>query len=97
MSEERFAFARPLEAEINSDGSLGVFFQMRGSDSEAIETLKGIMDQELGSEGTDISIEDYRKRSGSVFGFSSSRWNSSWEPQGPIKNWGPPPEDPRLN
>ena len=96
MSEERFAFASPLEAEINSDGSAGVFFQMRGSDSEAIEALKEVMDQELGSEGIDMSIEDYKKRS-AVFGFSSSRWNSLWEPQGPTKNWGPPPGNPQLN
>lgn len=32
-----------------------------------------------------------------AFGFSSSSWNSAWNPEGPTPNWRKPPPDPTLN
>lgn len=33
----------------------------------------------------------------SSFGFSSKRWSSPYNPEGPKKNWRTPPADPTLN
>lgn len=86
-------FIKPLEVKINADGTEEV---------NAIVAATGPNDKI-----TDLVLEDLRKDLGAreltkselrnMHAFSSSRWNSTWNPKGPKPNWGKPPKDVREN
>jgi len=93
--EERFAFGIPTEAEFKSDGNVRLELTVVASDEAMAEVLTEHLEEYLGAGSVEIGFDEHK--GGSFFGFSSSRWNSPWKPEGPKKNWGSPPGNPQLN
>ncbi len=56
------------------------------SDSEDAESDVARQFKDIHGDGVVEGISERRGKSTS-FGFSSKRWNSSWNPEGPKKNW----------
>lgn len=89
-----FAAALPVEKIIEKDEEITVL-EVVGTDDETIEELRKMIEEETG-----IPIETINENNlgnSSRFYFSSSIWNSPWEPTGPKPNWIKPPENPSLN
>jgi hypothetical protein len=80
-------FIEPVEQVIEPDRTTTVFEV--GADTD--QDLDEITDHLVEEHG--FHVGNPTTPTGSSFGFSSSRWNSPWNPSGPKKNWGPPPED----
>ena len=85
---------RPLELSFKNDGTVEVLAQslVRATDKETADLAFG---EFLEITGAQI-VSDENVKPGKHF-FSSSNWNSPWEPQGPKPPWRKPRTDPSLN
>lgn len=86
------------EAEVNKHGVESVLVDVVTETQEDIQEYRQHLEKITGA-----PVEIVRSRrvddphgSRNTFGFSEKGWNSPWNPPGPKKNWGPPP-DPSLN
>lgn len=94
--------------EINIEGGIPVVsFDVESNCDFATEDAVEVIEQEMGDdwrirdmsgplfEGNDEGKRDNSSSTRTTF--SSNRWNSTWEPSGPKKNWMIEPPDPRAN
>jgi len=93
FDEVRYAVGFPVEQEITSDGA-NITWAVAASDEEMGQNWVDSAKEELGGKWTRLNEQGPKSN---FFGFSSSRWNAPWQPEGPKKNWMIPPVDPRLN
>lgn len=86
-------FLRPLEKIVNADGSEGIISEtvVAGNDPEVMNAALENFFEHTGAEV--LTGQELR----AFHAFSSSRWNSTWNPSGPKSNWRQPPQDPSLN
>jgi|SRR3989344_1988969 len=82
-----FAVARPVERIIRSDGIHDII-EAVGTSTEALENTRSLIEQTLG--GNVRILGQSASPRGSFFGFSSGRWNATWNPPGPRRNWAAP-------
>ena len=73
----------PVEQIIKGDGTAETSLRFVGTSQEAIDKAIDVVVEEFGGR-----IEEPSK--GASFGFT--KWNSPWNPEGPKRNWGPPPD-----
>ncbi|OGD85373.1 hypothetical protein A3B51_00720 [Candidatus Curtissbacteria bacterium RIFCSPLOWO2_01_FULL_41_18] len=92
QNQYRFAFAIPTDLEIKPGGGARVYGEIVASDEEVAKILRDEMQKEVGA---DVTLETEERERSSSFAFGS--WDMCrWNPLGPRKNWGPPP-DPSRN
>lgn len=83
-------FAVPIEASINSDGTMDLSYLMHAHSEEGFQQMESALEN---VHQTKAQRGDPKK----TFGFSESNWNATWNPEGPAKNWRTPPANPSLN
>lgn len=86
-------FIKPMEVQVNADGTgqVNAFVAATGPNEEIIDLVLEDVRKDLGAR--EMGKPEIRK----MHAFSSSRWNSPWNPKGPKPNWGKPPKDVREN
>lgn len=78
--------------QIHSNGTESLHVEAVSTDPNLGDILVSQFEGEVACQ----SVEPIDDRSASTFALSSKRWSSPWNPPGPKKNWGSPP-DPSLN
>ncbi|OGH25057.1 MAG: hypothetical protein A3B47_03105 [Candidatus Levybacteria bacterium RIFCSPLOWO2_01_FULL_39_24] len=91
----------PLEAKIFADGRTSVDSLIYTTSPEALEKYNKECEEKGGSLVSQKELkseEEFRQvleRASKSYGFA--RWNSSWNPEGPKKNWVVAPKNPSNN
>lgn len=87
----------------HANGKNYIAVNSRSDSAEALNILRRGLEETFRSEPGSSRVvklpSNHESVSGSIFGFSSSRWGgSTWNPTGPKPNWKVgPPEDPHAN